>query len=99
MKLKDEIKVKWLGSSVILKLERSRGYDSPDADVYAGDCLLFWYDVNCKKWRGNFSYEIRDKHNFGGFISVNDGAKSPQLLANKLRRNLDKLFEMFGLEL
>lgn len=98
--MKDEIKIKWLGSPVILKLERSRGYDSPGADIYEdGDYgLQFYYCKTTRKWTGTYSVEIRDKNNLGGIISVNSEAKTPQLLSNKLDKNLSKLFNLFGLE-
>lgn len=92
MKLKDEIKVKWLGSPVILK----RDID----DIYIGDAnnLSFTYDKHNKEWFGEYHYILTNKHD-RAYITITSRAKSPQLLANKLRKNLDKLFEVFGLEL
>lgn len=95
--MKDEIKIKWLGSPVILKYIH-REY--PGLEVYENENygIEFHYSTLKNKWAGTYSVEIRDENNLGGVISVNSEAKTPQLLANKLDENLGKLFNLFGLE-
>lgn len=95
---KNEIKIKWLGSPIILKIEHvSRGYDSPDRTIqYAHDDLGLTIHNSNNEWHGSYFYETRDKHGNGGLIIINDIAKTPQQLANKLHKNLNKLLQSFG---